>query len=133
MGRKESATPLQVFAENITGFLLIMTSRWTPMAHWFFIHLFKLFSLKKKKKKKVGFLPALINLRPRVSHGLPATSRSLPRPRSCSASTLAVTLLLKAFGIVEHDRLLVQASGHTQICQMQWLTLGNAGVCNPGK
>lgn len=40
----------------------------------------------------------------------------------------AAMLLLKAFSIVERDRLLVQASGHTQLCQMRWLTLGNFEV-----
>lgn len=60
-------------------------------------------------------------------------SRSPETDELLSLHSFAVTLLLKAFGIVEHDRLLVQASGHTQICQIQWLTLGNAGVCNSGK
>lgn len=45
----------------------------------------------------------------------------------------AATLLLKAFTIAEHDRLLVQASGHTQLCQMRWLALGNFEIYNSVK
>lgn len=60
-------------------------------------------------------------------------SGSLETDKLQRLHSFAVTPLLKAFGIVEHDRLLVQASGHTQICQMRWFTLGNAGVCNPRK
>jgi len=45
----------------------------------------------------------------------------------------AAMLLLKAFSIVERDRLLVQASGHTQLCQMRWLALGNFEVYNDVK
>lgn len=45
----------------------------------------------------------------------------------------AAMLLLKAFSIVEHDRLLVQASGHTQLCQMRWLALRNFEVYSDAK
>lgn len=103
------------------------------MAHWFFIHLFKLFSLEKNKLDFslllliYGHESVMVCLQRGNVQESPETEELL------SLHSFAVTLRLKAFGIVEHDRRLVQASGHTQICQIQWLTLGNAGVCNPGK
>lgn len=120
---------VQIITENLAGLLLVINKK-TPLDFHSLIQVFlwKLVNL---------FLPPLIKKWVWVRHGLSATQESLrvlSRLTRHSAPTFfAVTLLLKAFGRVKHGKLLVQASGHSQICQTWWLTLGNAAVCILGK